>query len=400
MRVKLTTQFIEAMKPPERGQVDCWDTKVTGLGLRVSQGGKKTWTVLYRKDGIGRRLTLKGAYPVIGLADARRLAGAALRDVAHGDDPAADKQAARDADSFGDLAAVYLERHAKVEKRSWREDERTLEHDLLPVWKNRKAADIKRKDAIALLDGIVERSAPVQANRVKALISKIFNFGIRRGIVEANPAYGIGAPGGKEQQRDRVLSEDEIRRVWTALDAESPKVASVFRLAFLTMQRKGEVMGITWDEIDLDGAIWTIAAERSKNKLAHRVPLGPQAVAILRTLKADAREGARDVFSGRRHNGLALAYLGHAVERLRATSGVSFRIHDIRRTAASLATGLGIPRLVVSKILNHVESGITAVYDRHSYDAEKRAALLKWDRHVERILTNAPATSNVVSIGA
>jgi integrase len=402
MRVKLTTQFIDAIKPPELGQVDYWDTKVTGLGLRVSQGGKKTWNVWYRNDAHpkGCRLTLKGVYPVIGLADARSLAAAPLREAEHGSDPANAKQAAREADSFAELAALYLERHAKVEKRSWREDDRILEHDLLAVWKNRKAADIKRKDAIALLDGIVERGALVQANRVKALISKVFNFGIRRGVVEANPAYGIGAPGGKEQKRDRVLSEDEIRRVWAALDAEPPKVANVFRLAFLTMQRKSEITGMRWDEVDLDGACWTIGAERSKNKLSHRVPFGPQAVAILRAMKADAKEGARDVFPGRRHNGLALAYLGKAVERVRAASGVDFRFHDIRRTGASLATGLGISRLVVSKILNHVENGITAVYDRHSYDAEKRGALLKWDRHVERLLTATPAASNVVELRA
>lgn len=402
MRVKLTAQFVESIKAPERGQIDYWDARTPGLGLRVSQGGKRTWTLFYRVSGRMRRLTI-GPYPVIGLADARQLASASLREVHHGSDPADAKRAARAADTFGELAALYLERHAKVEKRSWPEDERIIDHELLPPWKNRKAGEIKRADAIDLLDRIVERGAPVQANRVKALVSKIFNFGIRRGLVEANPAYGIGAPGGKEQQRDRVLSEDEIRRVWAALDGESPKVAAIFRLAFLTAQRKSEVTGMRWDEIDLDGACWTITAERSKNKLSHRVPLGPQAVAILRELKAGAGEGAREVFPGGKYgstHGLALTNLQKPTVRIKEGSGVDFRFHDLRRTAASHMTGIGISRLLVSKILNHVESGITAVYDRHGYDGEKRAALLKWDNHLARILTGKSAASNVVPLYA
>jgi integrase len=398
MRVKLTAAFIESVKAPERGQLDHWDARTPGLGLRVSQGGKKTWNLFYRNGERRMRRMVLGTYPTLSLADARGRAASELREVQLGNDPAEAKRDARAADTFGDLAALYLEKHAKVRKRTWARDEYLCDRELLPTWRNRKAGDISRKDVIALLDRIVERGVSVYANRTKKLISTMFRFALSRGIVTINPAYGVANPGGKERQRDRVLTEDEIRRIWTALDGESFKVAAIFKIALLTAQRKGEVCGMKWDELDLEHGWWTIAAERSKNGLSHRVPLGPQVLAILHRLKpAGAVTG--DVFPGGKP-GLALTNLQKPTVRIKAASGVDFRTHDLRRSAASHMTGAGIPRLVVSKILNHAESGITAVYDRHSYDGEKRAALLKWDRHVERILANEPAASNVVELRA
>jgi integrase len=244
------------------------------------------------------------------------------------------------------------------------------------------------------------------ANRVKALVSKIFNFAIRRGIVEANPAHGVGSPGGAEHQRDRVLSEEEIRKVWKALESESPKTRAIFRMALLTAQRRSEITGMQWAELDLDSGWWTIPAERAKNGLAHRVPLSPEAVRILETVKRSIKRkkktGAKDeplVFRGGRI-GRPLANLQKPMRRIKEASGVDFRLHDLRRTAASLMTGIGISRLIVSKVLNHVERGITAVYDRHSYDAEKRAALLKWEQHLTAILNAKKRTAKVIALRA
>ncbi len=383
MTEKLTAQFVESAKAPAAGQIDYWDAHTRGLGLRISQGGRKTWTVFYRFTGRMRRLTL-GTYPVLSLADARKLAMTALREAQHGIDPATAKREARSAESFGELANLYLERYAKAEKRSWREDERILNRDLLPRWRGRKAQEIKRADVIQLLDEIVDRNAPVMANRTRALISKIFNFGIKRGIVESNPAFGVDNPG-HEQQRDRVLSEDEIRQLWNALETERPWSAAIFRLGILTAQRRGEILGMKWDELDLTARWWTIPAERAKNGLAHRVPLAPQALKILTALKAGKHDPVY-VFRGGRV-GRPIANLQKPLRRVKKNSRIDFRFHDLRRTAASLMTGIGISRLVVSKILNHVERGITAVYDRHSYDAEKRAALLKWERRAQHIVS-------------
>jgi integrase len=260
-----------------------------------------------------------------------------------------------------------------------------------------KVKDIRRREVRSVLDEIAAR-APIMANRTLALIRKMFNFAIEHDWLESNPCQMIKrlAP---ERPRQRVLSEDEIRRVWKAVGQERPMVAALFHLRLLTAQRGGEVQGAAWSEIDMVGRWWTIPPERSKNGLAHRVPLSPQAVRTLKGLKADAKKDPIWVFPSARKNGLHINHAQKAIERIVVRSGVEFRGHDLRRTAASLMVGAGVPRLVASKILNHVESGVTAVYDRHSYDAEKRAALDFWGRHVDAI-ANGRRTSKVLPFKA
>ena len=180
-----------------------------------------------------------------------------------------------------------------------------------------------------------------------------------------------------------MLSEAEIRALWLALDQEPSRIASVFRLALLTAQRRGEVLGLKWDELDLEAGWWTLPAARSKNKLAHRVPLGAQAQDILNGLRAEAN-GSEFAFPSVR--GSHLDSLQKPMRRIKKASGVNFKFHDLRRTAASHMTAIGVERLVVSKILNHAEQGVTSVYDRHSYDGEKLAALLKWDQRLAEIM--------------
>jgi integrase len=392
----LTDRTIKAMRPPADGRIDVWDDTVSGFGLRVSSTGRKTWVLMYRRNGVLRRYTL-GIYPTLGLADAREKARDALRDVAHGGDPATEKIAERRAETFADLAHEYVERHAK-KKRSGREDIRILygsphkkktgkrpHEPLVKRWGAMKVKDISRRDVRKLLEEIADR-APIMANRTLALVRKMFNFGIERDWVEANPCQMIKrlAP---ERQRDRVLSEDEIRKFWKALDDEQPIIAGLFRLRLLTAQRGGEVHGASWDEMELTTGWWTIPAERSKNGLAHRVPLSSQALKVLKDLKAQAEESPW-VFPSTRKAGPHIAHAQKAIERVVDRSKVEFRGHDLRRTAASLMVGAGVPRLVVSKILNHAETGVTAVYDRHSYDAEKRAALDFWGKRVEAIIAN------------
>jgi integrase len=204
--------------------------------------------------------------------------------------PAAAKRATRDADTFSEVASLYLEKYAKLNKRTWARDEWIINRELLPHWRNCKAAELTRKDVIALLDGIVERGTPVHANHPKALISKLFNFAIRRGIVDANPTHGVGNPGEEKKQRDRVLSEEEIRTLWGVVDREPAHIAAIIRLALLTAQRRGESLGMRWGELDLDAGWWTIPADRAKNGLAHRVPLAPQAAHLLRQVKAQATD--------------------------------------------------------------------------------------------------------------
>jgi integrase len=392
----LTARVVEAIRPDAASQVDYWDESLPRFGLRVSPGGRKTWIVFYRHNGRMRRMTL-GVYPHTSLAEARSKAKDALHAVDHGSDPATTKAEERSAETFADLAREYAERHAKF-KRSGREDLRLLygspqkkktgkrpHEPIVNRWGAMKVKDITRRDVRALLDDIAQR-APIMANRTLALVRKMFNFAIEHSWLETNPCQMIKrmAP---DRQRDRVLSEEEVRKFWAALDEEHPIIVALFKIRLLTAQRGGEVHGATWSEMDFDSGWWTIPAERAKNGLAHRVPLSPPALKILKELKSKAGD-SEWVFPSTRKAGPHINHAQKAIERIVKRSGVEFRGHDLRRTAASLMVGAGVPRLVVSKILNHVETGVTAVYDRHGYDLEKRAALDFWGKRVERILAN------------
>ena len=171
--------------------------------------------------------------------------------------------------------------------------------------------------------------------------------------------------------------------VWKALDSEHGLIAAIFRLRLLTAQRGGEVVAMRWDEVEVGEGWWTIPAARSKNKLPHRVPLSRPVVDILGSL---LRTTSRWVFPSPSTKDQPIRYTAKAMARVRERAGVDFVGHDLRRTAASMMASVGVNRVVIGKILNHAEPGVTAVYDRHSYDAEKRAALDAWGSRVEQIV--------------
>jgi integrase len=297
----LTDPFIRSLRPTDRGRIEYWDDNVTGLSIRVSEAGRKTWSVMYRIKGRLRRYTL-GVYPVLSLADARRKATAALRDASHGLDPAGVKIEARRAETFEDLAREYVENHAKFKKRG-DEDRRVLYGSpqkkrtgkrphvpLVKCWGAMKVRDITRRDVRELLDELSKRG-PIMANRTLAIIRKMFNFAIEHDWIDVNPCHMVKRVV-RERPGDRVLSEDEIGAVWSALDDEHQVMAALVRLRLLTAQRGGELQGAKWEEVDLVGGWWTIPSDRSKNGLSHRVPLSPQALRIFKELSA-YRESTR-----------------------------------------------------------------------------------------------------------
>lgn len=402
--------------PPRPAKVDYWKKGCKRFGLRVSWSGKKSWVYQYRFRLRTHRITF-GSYPEMKLAEANARAEQARIAIADGRDPAAEKYANDHAKTFADLCDEYMKRHAIPKKKTWKEDQRIIDRDLLPKWKHSAPSEITRSHVRAVVEAVYDRGAHVHANRVLALIRKMFNFAIEREWLEHNPCHQVKPPGGKERPRERVLNDEEIRQVWTAFDAEEPAVRAVFKLRLLTAQRGGEVLSMRWADVDLDAGWWTIPAERAKNGLSHRVPLNPQAVSNLKELRdwqakrlpeinegrakkhLDAKEASEWVFPSRWHEGESLAWTRKATKRIRESCGVDFRPHDLRRTAASRMTSTGTPRLVVSKVLNHVETGVTAVYDRHSYDAEKRKALTAWGRQLQRILA-AKSDGNVLTFQA
>jgi integrase len=391
-RVHLTHRALRSLST-DRLQEDFWDDLLPGFGVRITNRGRKTFVLRYRANGRKRRISI-GTHPPWSLKDARDEAKEILGKAAKGEDLQAARKRERAAETFGELAEEYLERHAKRRKKSWREDQRKLEKDLLPAWRNRKAKDITRREVIRLVEGIVDRGSPVSANRTLALISKIFNFGIDMEIVDINPAQRVRPPA-KESSRDVVLKEDEIRALWQALEEEDPIVAGTFKLRLLTAQRGIEVFSMRWS--DIDGEWWTIPAEVSKNGLQHRVPLSPQALAVLELLRPLSGD-SEWVFDSPKKPGTHIVAIRKAAVRIAERARVEFTAHDLRRTAATHMASMGVSRLTISKILNHVERGITAIYDRASYDAEKERALLRWGEKVARIGSGSGKLAPVVSI--
>ena len=398
--MKLTDKGVAALRP-RRERYEAWDGD--GFGVRVGPRGAKSWVLVYHHQGRSRRMTL-GGYPGMGLADARLAAAEARRKLGRGEDPGqalvAQRRAERAAETVSELVSEYLGKHAS-KKRSGAEDRRILEKDVVPLWGRRKAKDITRRDVIALLDGIVERGAPIQANRTLAATRKMFNWAVDRALLPASPCAMMKAPA-RENRRDRALSRSEIAQLWRGLDdagmSETIRLALKFQLA--TAQRKGEVINAEWDEFALDERMWTIPPEKSKNGMAHRVPLAPFALDLLKAIKANAG-GARWLFpSPHTDQPVTGPAVDHALRNNRDSIGIEdVTPHDLRRTAASHMTSMGINRLVVSKVLNHAESGVTAVYDRHGYDAEKRHALEAWGTRLAEIVQGPAAeTAKVVTL--
>jgi integrase len=259
----------------------------------------------------------------------------------------------------------------------------------------RKAKDITRRDIVAMLDEIVSRGAPIQANRTLEIVRKLFNWALARDLLAVNPCYRVSKPS-TENRSDRVLTEEEIGVVWQALAAEAPLTGATFKLRLLTAQRGAEVLAMRWDHIS--NGWWTIPAEIAKNGLAHRVPLSAPVRVLLDEIRP-LGNGSEWVFPSANGDDHRVA-IHKAHNRIRCRSGVSFVPHDLRRTAASHMTSIGISRIVVAKILNHAEPGVTAVYDRHSYDSEKRAALTAWGARLEEIIGVRPERASIAPLGA
>jgi len=395
---------IRSIKPPAKGAVDYFDDLTPGLSLRVTANDVRTWTVFYRdKNARQKRLTL-GRYPAVKLVDARELARSAQRRVAHGGDPVVEKRAARDVLTFGELAQQYIDDHAKLKKKSWKEDQRQLHADLLPKWRNRPAGEISADALLAVLNAKVRAGSPVAANRLRALVSRVFTFAAEQRLVQptANPVIGVKKPT-KEATRDRVLTYEEIRRIWDACDTQNPYVSAWFRLRLVTAQRGGELLQMRWQDIDKKSHFWSIPAEYVKNAHGHRVYLNELARRVLATVPHDDKSlwvFPKSFMGDYKHVGRRLAQSTRAdiVAEVK-TNGkdrdrADIRGHDLRRTAASLMASGGVPRFVISRILNHSEEkDTTSVYDRYSYDAEKRAAIEFWNRQLSAILKGKSETT-------
>ena len=281
--------------------------------------------------------------------------------------------------------------HAK-NLRTKDEIQRYINKDLLPEWSDKPIATITRADVKSLIREKA-RTSPIAANRLLSVISKIFSWALDEEIVGASPAVRIKRPG-QEVERERSLTDDEIRVLWPAFSAVGYPFGSAFKFLLVTGQRRGEVGGMTWAEID--GEAWLLPGARAKSKQGHRVPLS----SLAREILADTPHIGDNVFTASRGSLLT----GWDTAKSRADMFLKkpiepWRIHDLRRTMATQMRSLGVDRLVVSKLLNHAESGITKTYDRYAADPEKAAAMERWADRLREIISGEKSEKVVLLRG-
>ena len=367
---------------------EVYDGTTPGFGIRVAPSGKKSFFVLYRQGARSRRLTL-GGFPTLSLANAREKARHSLADVLNGKDPGAEKQADRRAETFSELFEAYLADPRVSGKRSFKEDHRIGHRELLPALGNLRLKEIEPTHIESILRKITRRGAPIMANRTLALARSVFNFATKKRIhTGVNPCLGVTRPK-EESPRERIYSEEEVRRIWEACDSRPGWVSAAVRLYFLTAARRSEVLGMRWSEINLKDAVWALPGTRTKNGRPHLVPLSPLAFEILSGLKAGAKDSPF-VFPGGK-SGAPVTTIQKRLDAIGASSGVEdLRLHDIRRTVATGIAKRGFPRFVIGKILNHTDGGVINVYDTHEYTDEKRKALSGWAEDLNRIVAVAP----------
>jgi integrase len=292
----------------------------------------------------------------------------------------------------------FIARDQKPRNRGWRQVEQTLHKDLAP-WLERPIRSITKRDVIRRLDAIVDSGRPIHANRVRSWTHRLFAWATERDILEASPAVGVRPPA-REVSRDRVLEPDELAAVWHACTPLRWPWGPIVRLLMLTATRKGEVLWMRWQDLDLDQRLWLVPREFVKANRAHEIPLSDLALEIIADLP---RIGSGPLVfpANRASSNNPVAGASYAKTRLDKISGVeNWRLHDLRRTAASGMARLGHPPHVVAAILNHAPAstmGISSVYIRHRYGDEKRAALDAWAREIGRLIGRGEA-ARVVAI--
>jgi len=373
---KALTNISIANVKPAAGRQEIPDGGCRGLYFIVQPTGRKAWAVRYRFGDRTRKLTLDGA---LTLAEARRTATAALADVERGVDPGAEKiqtEAKRDGDTVERLVAEYIERHARKKTRlsTCSDTEGVFRRDVLPAWRGRTVHDIRRRDLIELVERVAD-DRPTMGNRTLAALSKFFNWLAARDVIAASPCVGVPQPS-KNTARERFLSDDEVKRLWRACRALRPPFGDMYRLLLLTGARVQEVGGMQWREVD--GKVWLLPAERSKNGYKHLFPLSRQARAIV----AAQPKKSDFVFGAHRSGWSHMKRLLDAEMRLNE----DWVNHDLRRTMSAGMQKLRVDSRVIEHCLGHKERGIVKVYQVHDYADEKAEAYQRWADHVERLV--------------
>ncbi len=393
---RLTVPAIERMSKPSQAQVDIFDQQLPSFGLRISKSGTKSFFVTTRIHGHLKRITL-GRWPALGLADARARAGTILEQARSGFDPIEIETKRKSAEArqrgatFDRLVERFMTEHVETNLRptTAREYRRYLQGNDTARWRDKPVSSITKDDVTTVILGIKDRGSPGAAGRGLAYLSKFFNWCAQHDIIETPPTLRLSAPV-KSQSRDRVLTSEELAIIWRAFEAEGGLFGPLFQLLLLTGQRRGEIAGLQWREIEgrnTPSPVINLPKSRTKNKRPHRVPLSPPALAIIDRIPTTSNY----VFSTTGNT--PLSGFGKAKARIDRRIEENYgpiehwTLQDLRRTVVTVMNeDLRIAPHVVEAVVNHVsgaaKAGVAGVYNRALYLEERQNALMAWADYV------------------
>jgi integrase len=367
-RLKLTELRIANLARPRAGVAYIYDSVTPTLAIRVTSAGTRSFVVVKKINGAAQRITL-GRFPSLRLDDARQTARSIAGEIAKGHDPVALRREAKARKTkLADLWPFYLS-HLKQRNRTWQRDEARWAADIEPAIGNKALAEITRGDCQTLVDRIGTQHR-IAANRVASLMSAFFNFAVRTDRLAVNPAKGLTKF--QETSRSRVLNSNELEKLLSAVVIEGAPWASVFHMLFFTGARRGSVVAMRWEDIDLGTAIWTIPAQVAKNKTATPLPLTEPALKLLQK-QLERSAGEEWVFPspiGKGH----LVGLPKAWARILRRAGIkNLRIHDIRRSVGTAMARTGASPHLIATGLGHRSIASAKAYVRLAGEDARQA---------------------------
>jgi integrase len=428
-KVALTDRLLKSLQKPSTKRIRVWDAAQPNFAVRVSKTGTISFVVVKRQQGHAQPMVyLLGHYPTMSLADARAKARDAILQLSEGDDPreiteekrrvAAEQARTAKVNTFAAVGERFIRHYEgrNLRARASAAVVSIIRRELIPVWGDRPFTSITRRDIRELITAIKDRGeqvgelkrrssgGPHAARHAFAACSRVFRWAVEEELSEVDPTQNINAErlhglDKSQLQRERVLSDDELRIVWAAAEAASYPFGALVKLLLLTGARLREWSDASWVEIDLDDATLTVPTTRMKGKIAHVVPLCPVALELVHELPRfvngdhlfSTTAGKRPIsgFSKyKRKFDLTAASLGEVAPHT---------LHDLRRTARTGLAAAGVPPFIAELVIGHTQRGVHAIYDRHRYDAEKRDALMKWQARLLSIVAPEPP-GNVVRL--
>ncbi len=419
MRLRISKRSVDAVLPGPK-DIFLWDSgdgSTKGFGLKVTPRGRRVYIFQYRMAGRGsptQRYTI-GEHGAWTPDKARSRAEALERTVSEGIDPLRQQEESREAErrrqveaerakerAFADFAERFIERRV-AGLDSGKLKASILRRRFIARWGDRDLATITRVDVGAALDAIADEGTPSAAWNALRAIRPLFGYAVERGLIEVNPASKL-RPDATERSRSRVLSDAELVEIWAASGELAYPFGAMVRLLMLTGQRRNEVAGMAWPEVDLEGGLWAIPGERTKNEQGHIVHLAPQAVDVVANLPRLSEAFVFSTTGTAPVSGFSKAKLRLDAELLKARRKKAadagsdparvkalpeWTLHDLRRTMATGLAHMGVLPHVTEKILNHnpkALSGVAGIYNRHEYLAERKVAIEAWARRIEGLV--------------